>query len=130
MPTDDDYFSGPGPERRFHDYLAEGKFMIQRSKSSGKYNWYPRTLEPGTGAADLEWVEASGDGVVYATTVNRQRPERGGDYNICLIDLAEGVRMMSRVVGIAPQDVKIGMKVKAKVDKIGDQDAVVFEVAQ
>lgn len=129
MPTDD-YFSGPGPERRFHDYLGQGKFMIQRSKSSGKYNWYPRTLEPGTGAADLEWVEASGDGVVYATTVNRQRPERGGDYNICLIDLAEGVRMMSRVVGIAPGDVKIGMKVKAKVDKIGDQDAVVFEVAE
>ena len=87
MPTDD-YFSGPGPERRFHDFLAEGKFMIQRSKSSGNYNFYPRTLEPGTGAADLEWVEASGDGVVYATTVNRQRPEKGGDYNICLVDLA------------------------------------------
>lgn len=126
MPTDD-YFSGAGPERQFHDFLAEGKFMIQRSKSSGNYNFYPRTLEPGTGAADLEWVEASGDGVVYATTVNRQRPEKGGDYNICLIDLAEGPRMMCRVVGIEPADVKIGMKVKAKVDKIGDQDAVVFE---
>lgn len=35
--------------------------------------------------------------------------------------------MMCRVVGIEPADVKIGMKVKAKVDKIGDQDAVVFE---
>lgn len=128
--TTDDYFAGPGPERRYHDYLAEGKFMIQRSKSSGRYNWYPRTLEPGTGAADLEWVEASGDGVVYATTVNRQRPQAGGDYNICLINLAEGVRMMSRVVGIEPGDVKIGMKVKAKVDKIGDQPAVVFEPAE
>ena len=123
----DEYFSGPGPERRYHDFLAEGKFMIQRSKSSGRYNFYPRTLDPGTGAADLEWVEASGDGVVYATTVNRQR---SGDYNICLIDLAEGPRMMSRVVGIEPTDVKIGMKVKAKVDKIGDEDAVVFEVAE
>jgi uncharacterized OB-fold protein len=123
----DDYFSGPGPERQYHDFMKEGKFMIQRSKSSGKYNFYPRTLEPGTGVADLEWVEASGDGIVYATTVNRQRPERGGDYNICLIDLAEGPRMMSRVVGIEPTEVRIGMKVKAKVGKIGDQDAVVFE---
>lgn len=129
MPTDD-YFSGPGPERQYHDFMKDGKFMIQRSRSSGKYNFYPRTLEPGTGAADLEWVEASGDGVVYATTVNRQRPEKGGDYNICLIDLAEGPRMMSRVVGIEPQDVKIGMKVKGKVGKIGDQDAVVFEPAK
>ncbi len=129
MPTDD-YFAGPGPEKRYYDYLAEGKFMIQRSKSSGNYVHYPRVMEPGTGAAVLEWVEASGDGVVYATTVNRQRPEKGGDYNICLIDLAEGPRMMSRVVGIAPTEVKIGMKVKAKVDKIGDHDAVVFEPAE
>lgn len=125
----DSYFGGPGPERRFLDFLAEGKFMIQRSKSSGNYNFYPRTIEPGTGTADLEWVEASGDGVVYATTVNRQRPDKGGDYNICLIDLAEGCRMMSRVVGVEPADVEIGMKVKAKVGKIGDQDAIVFEPA-
>lgn len=126
MPTDD-YFSGPGPERRYYDYLKEGKFIIQRSKSSGNYNFYPRVMEPGTGVADLEWVEASGDGTVYATTINRQRPQQGGDYNICLIDLAEGPRMMSRVVGIEPTEVKIGMKVKAKIDKIGDHDAVVFE---
>ena len=123
----DDYFSGAGPERRYYDFLKEGKFMIQRSKSSGNYNFFPRVMEPGTGAADLEWVEASGDGVVYATTVNRQRPEKGGDYNICLVDLAEGPRMMSRVVGIEPTDVKVGIKVKAKVDKIDDHDAVVFE---
>ncbi|MBU1176285.1 MAG: OB-fold domain-containing protein [Alphaproteobacteria bacterium] len=126
MPTED-YFSGPGPERRYYDYLKEGKFMIQRSRSSGNFTHYPRVMEPATGAADLEWVEASGDGVVYATTVNRQR---SGDYNIALIDLAEGPRMMSRVVGIEPADVKIGMKVKAKVDKIGDHDAVVFEPAE
>ena len=126
MPTDDD-FSGPGPERRYYDYLKAGKFMLQRSKSSGNYNFYPRVIEPGTGAADFEWVEASGDGTVYATTVNRQRPESGGDYNTCLADLAEGPRMMSRVVGIKPDEVKIGMKVKAKIDKIGDHDAVVFE---
>lgn len=41
MPTDD-YFSGSGPERRYYDYLKEGRFMIQRSKSSGKFNFYPR----------------------------------------------------------------------------------------
>jgi uncharacterized OB-fold protein len=36
---------------------------------------------------------------------------------------------MARVVGIDPADVKIGMKVRAKVDKIGDTPAVVFEPA-
>ena len=125
--SNDSYFDGPGPERRYLDYIAEGKFMIQRSKSTGAYVHYPRTLNPGTGEADLEWVEASGEGTVYATTVNRQRPEKGGDYNIALIDLKEGPRMMSKVVGIEPTEVKIGMKVRVKIDKIGDTDAVVFE---
>lgn len=127
--SNDGYFDGPGPERRYLDYIAEGKFMIQRSKSTGAYVHYPRTLNPGTGEADLEWVEASGEGTVYATTVNRQRPEKGGDYNIALIDLKEGPRMMSKVVGIEPTEVKIGMKVRAKIDKIGDTDAIVFEPA-
>lgn len=123
----DSMFDGTGPERMYNDFVKDGKFMIQRSRSRGNYVFYPRRINPGTGEADLEWVEASGDGVVYATTVNRQRPEKGGDYNIALIDLAEGPRMMSRVVGIKPEDVKVGMKVRAKVDKIGDNPAVVFE---
>lgn len=127
--ADSGYFSGPGPEKRYEEFLAEGKFMIQRSVSSGAYVFYPRTVAPGTGTADLEWVAPSGDGTVYATTVNRRRPEAGGDYNVALIDLAEGPRMMSRVVGIAPEDVKIGMKVRAKVDTIDDTPAVVFEPA-
>ena len=122
-----DVFSGPGPERMFEDFLKQGKFMIQRSKSRGNFVFYPRTVNPGTGEADLEWVEASGEGVVYATTVNRQRPEQGGDYNLALIDLAEGPRMMSRVVGIAPDAVKIGMKVKAKIGDVDGKTAVVFE---
>lgn len=121
------YFEGPGPEARFKTYLAEGRFMIQRSVSTGEHVFYPRTVAPGTGEADLEWVEASGMGTVYATTVNRQRPEKGGDYNVALIDLAEGPRMMSRVEGIAPDAVAVGMKVKARIGELGGEPVVIFE---
>ena len=123
------YFDGPGPEARFHAYLKEGRFMIQRSASTGRYVFYPRVVAPGTGEADLEWVEASGEGTVYATTITRRRPEKGGDYHVALIDLKEGPRMMSRVVGVEPEDVKIGMKVRAKVDELNGAPAVVFEPA-
>ncbi len=44
---------------------------------------------------------ASGKGRVHTTTVVRRKPERGGDYNVCMVELEEGVRMMSRVDGIA-----------------------------
>jgi uncharacterized OB-fold protein len=120
---------GPGPEARFKAYLAQGKFMIQRSRRSGKYFFYPRAFEPGTGDTDLEWVEASGDGVVYATTCTRRPAEQGGDYNVALIDLAEGPRLMSRVEGVAPDAVKIGMRVKARVGAIKGEPALLFDPA-
>lgn len=123
------YFDGPGPEAVYRSYLAEGRFMIQRSASTGTYVMWPRVVLPGTGEADLEWVEASGAGTVYATTVTRRRPEQGGNYNVALIDLAEGPRMMSRVVGVAPEEVTIGMKVEAKVDELNGAPAVLFEPA-
>ncbi len=123
------YFDGPGPEAIFRAHLAEGRFMIQRSASTGEHVFYPRVVAPGTGEADLEWVEVSGEGTVYATTVTRRRPEKGGDCNVVLIDLAEGPRMMSRVVGIEPEAVTIGMKVRAKIDELNGAPAVLFEPA-
>ncbi|MCD2172247.1 Zn-ribbon domain-containing OB-fold protein [Rhizobium sp. C4] len=113
------------PERDYEAFLAEGRFMIQRSRSSGAYVFYPRVAEPRTGARDLEWVEASGDGIVYSVTVVRKRPPEQ-DYNVVLIDLAEGPRMMSRVVDIEPSAVKIGMKVKAKIASEDGKPLVVF----
>lgn len=114
------------PEQDYLRFLSEGRFMIQRSRSSGRFVFYPRVAEPRTGATDLEWVEASGDGTVYATSVMRQRAP-AASYNVALIDLAEGPRMMSRVEGIAPEAVRIGMRVKARVARDGDTPIVVFD---
>jgi uncharacterized OB-fold protein len=114
------------PDIDYRRLLVEGRFMLQRSRSSGAFVFYPRVAEPMTGATDLEWVEASGLGIVYSTTVVRQKPPTP-DYNVALIDLAEGPRMMSRVVGIAPADVKIGMTVRARIAVEADAPLVVFE---
>lgn len=115
-----------GPEARFRAFLAEGRFMLQRSASTGRHVFYPRVAAPGTGETDLEWVEAAGTGTVYATTVTRTRE---GNYNVALIDLDEGVRMMSRVEGIAPEDVKIGQRVRARIASEKDAPLVVFDPA-
>jgi uncharacterized OB-fold protein len=63
---------------------------------------------------------------VYSTTVIRRRAESGGDYNVALIDLAEGVRLMSRVEGLPPADVKIGMAVRARIVQGKDGPLIVF----
>ena len=104
-----------GPEKQFFDRLAAGSFDIQRCAACRKHVFYPRVLCPHCGGERLDWVAASGRGTVYSTTVVRRKPADGGDYNIVLVDLAEGPRMMSRVAGLAPGEVKIGMPVQARI---------------
>jgi uncharacterized OB-fold protein len=113
------------PEADYFRLLGEGKFMLLRSKETGNVFFHPRVAEPLTGCTDLEWVAASGLGTVYATSVMHQR-DPANNYNVALIDLAEGPRMMSRVEGIAPEAVKIGMHVKAKIVQDNGRALVVF----
>ena len=56
-------------------------------------------------------------GVVHATTVVRPRGEE--PYNVCLVDLDDGVRVMGRVEGLAPQDVTIGLRVQGRAGEDG-----------
>ena len=119
-----------GPEQQFKNYLSQGKFMIQRSKSLNQFFFHPRVAFPGTGERDLEWVEASGNGIVHSTTCNRRLPEKGGDFNLSLITLEEGPRMMARVEGVEPDKVDIGQKVKARISNLNGEPAIIFDVLQ
>lgn len=116
--------TGTKPDEQFAAFLAAGRFMIQRGRESGTHVFYPRAVAPVTGE-DLDWVEASGLGTVYSTTVVRKRPPEP-PMNVALIDLAEGPRMMSRVEGIAAADVRIGMAVSARIVEVEGGPLVVF----
>ena len=96
--------------------------MLQRSRSTQQHVFYPRVAIPGSGERDLEWVPASGLGTVYAITVNRSRE---GAYNVALIDLDEGPRMMSRVEGV--ESVPIGTRVRARIVQEDGAPLVVFD---
>ena len=113
------------PEQEYLAHLAEGRFMLQRSVSTGAFVFYPRIAAPGSGATDLEWVEASGRGRVHSTTVIRQKPPTA-DYNIVLVDLDEGVRLLSRVDGIDPEAVTIGLEVRARIVQEDGRAVLVF----
>lgn len=114
-----------GPQAQYLSYLSQGRFMLQRSQSSGRYVFYPRVMIPGTGETDLQWVEASGNGTVYAITVNRARQ---GSHNVALIDLDEGPRMMSRIEG--RETAPIGSRVKARIVEEEGIAIVVFDVIE
>ena len=104
-----------GPEKQYLDKLAAGRFEIQRCAGCGRHVFYPRVVCPHCGGERLDWVAPSGRGTVYSTTIVRRKPADGGDYNVCLVDLAEGPRMLSRVATILPDQVRIGMTVTARI---------------
>ena len=77
------------------------------------------------------WRVSAGRGTVYSTSVVRPRGET--PYGVVLVDLDEGFRMMSRVVGLAPEDVEIGLRVRLAWEDGADPDAPplpVFEPEQ
>lgn len=114
------------PDKEYLAHLAAGRFMLQRALGSGRYFFYPRVAEPVTGSRDLEWVEASGRGTVYATTVVRTKPPQQ-PYNVVLVDLEEGPRVMSRVEGIPPESVHIGIRVQARISQQDGAPILVFD---
>jgi len=107
--------------------LNEGRFLIQRCGSCSRAVYFPRELCPHCGHGELAWVQPAGTGTVYAVTTVRRKPEAGGDFNVSLIDLDEGVRLMSRVEGVPSSEVRIGQRVTARVVQQGGQGVVVFD---
>ena len=69
-------------------------------------------IAPGSGSTNLEWRVSKGLGTVHATTVVHAKDTK--PYNVALIDVDEGFRMMSRVEDIDPMQVKIGMRVRVR----------------
>ncbi len=95
------------------DYLRQGKLAYQVAGRTGQPVFFPRVLVPGSGETDLEWRVSDGVGTVYATTVISPRGEP--PYNVALIELDEGYRMMSRVEGCDPAAVRIGQRVMVEI---------------
>jgi hypothetical protein len=116
-----------GPDATYFGYLEAGDWRIQRCAGCGAHVFQPRVMCPNCGGERLDWVAPSGRGTVYSTTVIRRRPDRGGDYNVALIDLDEGVRMMSRVEGLSPEAVGIGLTVKARIAEQDGATVIVFD---
>ena len=104
----------------YQAHLEKGELAYQWSPEAGKAVFYPRVICPFTGSNRLEWRVSAGLGTVYATTVTH--PRDGAPYNVALIDFDEGFRLMSRVEEIAPEAVRIGMRVRFRAHHPGGDD--------
>jgi uncharacterized OB-fold protein len=97
------------PYSTYVGHLKQGRLAYQFSPVAGKAVFFPRVLCPYSGEDCLEWRIGKGLGTVYSTSV--VYPRDGAPYNVALIDCDEGFRLMSRVEGLPPLDVTIGLRV-------------------
>ena len=100
------------PLAQYEAFLMRGELAYQVD-AQGRPVFFPRVLAPSGREGPLAWRVSSGLGTVYATTYVTPRGEPA--YNVALIDMDEGYRLMSRVEGVPADQVRIGMRVKARV---------------
>src|SRR6478752_259743 len=84
------------PAATYIEYCKKGQLAYQVSLEDNKPFFYPRVAAPVTGSRKLEWRVSKGQGTVYATTTTTDIKRGMPDYNVALIDMDEGFRMMSR----------------------------------
>ena len=124
-------YNKPLPEFRpetkpFWDAAKEHRLVIPRSRETGEFFFYPRALSPGEDMSDdIEWVESEGRGKVWTFSIHHMGPSKAykGEppYVVALIEMEEGVKMMSNVVDIDPHEVSIGMDVQVVFDDVTDE---------
>jgi uncharacterized OB-fold protein len=106
--------------RGFWEALARHELYFQRCRSCGTNRLYPRAVCPVCLSSHTEWVRASGRGTVYTFTVTHQNQSPGFreelPYVLAIVELEEGGRLMTNVVGCAPDAVRIGMPVEVVFD--------------
>lgn len=118
LPTPDD------TTRPWWDAAAEGRFLVVRCMECKEAHYYPRPFCPRCGGERVSWEEASGEATLYTWSVVHQNdlPPFAGKvpYVAAVVDLKEGPRMMTNVVGCEFEDLRVGMALRVEFEDIGE----------
>ena len=121
---------GPPADLEMAPYWAatlEGRLLIQRCVPHGHAQLYGRA-HCITCRGEVRWEDASGFGTVYSFTVLRQHHSRSLRHLlplvVALVDLAEGPRIMTNLVDVAPEAVRVGMRVEVYFERVSDHAAL------
>ena len=87
----------------------EGVLLLPRCQDTGKFFWYPRKISPFTLSQNVEWIPASGKGVIYTYSIMRRADP---PYAIAFVTLEEGVTMMTNIVECDLDAIAIGQAVE------------------
>jgi uncharacterized OB-fold protein len=119
----------PNPETaEFWSATAEGKLLLKQCASCSTYLWFPKSICPNCRSTETRWVQAAGTGVVYSYTVSRrgEGPYREvAPYVLAYVELDEGPRLITNIVGVDVDSVRIGDRVRVAFDDTGEGNALI-----
>lgn len=103
----------------------EGKLLIKRCSDCGKAHFYPRIFCPFCWSENVDWERASGRATLYTWSVVYSNdlppfPDKV-PYAAAIVDLEEGPRMMTRVVGADFADLRVGMALQVTFEEETEQ---------
>jgi uncharacterized OB-fold protein len=113
----------------FWDAADEGRLVAQRCVVCGRLRHPPRPMCPQCRSLEVDVVTLSGRGTVYSYAVLHHPQHPAFDYPVlaALVDLEEGIRVVSNLVGLAPDEIRIGLAVQAEFEATdGDHRVPVF----
>lgn len=109
----------------FFEAARRGELAVQRCRGCGLHRFPPRPLCSGCLGRDIEWVRTSGRGEIFSFTIMHQVYHPGFaaevPYAVVLVKLEEGPTMVSNLVGVAADEVRIGMPVRAIFEAVADE---------
>jgi uncharacterized OB-fold protein len=110
--------------RPYWEGLTQGELRIQRCDACSRHVFYPRSICPHCSADRLSWITATGKGTIYSYTVAHQAFGPYTDevpFVVAIVELEEGVRIMTRIVGTPPEQVRIGVAVHVTFATISEE---------
>jgi uncharacterized protein len=118
----------PNPSRwsaPFWEAARDGRLIIQRCSNCGEYVFYPRLACPHCFSEELSWEQASGKGKVYSfSVVTNNAPSdfiEDMPYIVAIIELEEGVRLLSNIVEADPLKVRCEMPVEVVFEAVNEE---------
>ena len=111
--------------KEFWQGCQRQELLLQKCSDCGRFQFYPRPICANCMSSNLEWVRSSGTGTVHSFTVVHQNATPGFKedvpYVFAIIELAEGVRLGTNIVGCDPADIYIDMPVEVVFETISPE---------
>ncbi|MBY8977967.1 Zn-ribbon domain-containing OB-fold protein [Rhodobacteraceae bacterium NNCM2] len=116
--------------RPFWVGARHGKLLMQTCTECGTVNFHPKPWCIECGSRDLVWKEQSSEGTVYSYSISHTVAMNYLGWQeelpviLCLVDIDEGARMYAQLTDVDPEDVKVGMRVRAYFEPISEDAGI------